>query len=146
MAKNDALRLARRTHLWFGLFSAPTLLFLAFTGILQVFSLHEARPGSSFQPPRWIMVLAQVHKNQTDQLAPRKAAIPKPSAAPPEAPKPFKPLPHKPLKIFFAVISVGLFWSILTGIYMAYRYERGKLAVTGWLLAGAIVPLILLWF
>jgi len=53
---------------------------------------------------------------------------------------------HLPLKIFFLVVSLGLFTSTLTGIYMAYRYDRNKLLVTGLLLAGVILPLVLLPF
>jgi ABC-type molybdate transport system permease subunit len=34
--------------------------------------------------------------------------------------------------------------STLTGIYMAYKFNRSKLLVTGLLLAGIVVPLVLL--
>ncbi len=53
---------------------------------------------------------------------------------------------HLPLKIFFLVASLGLFTSTFTGIYMAYRYDRNKLLVTGLLVAGVVVPLVLLPF
>jgi hypothetical protein len=41
---------------------------------------------------------------------------------------------------------MGLLTSTVTGIYMSYRYERNKLLVTGTLIAGVMVPLILLRF
>lgn len=53
---------------------------------------------------------------------------------------------HLPLKIFFLVVSLGLFTSTLTGIYMAYKYDRNPVLVTVLLLAGAILPLVLVNF
>lgn len=50
------------------------------------------------------------------------------------------------MKCFFLLVSVGLFISTLTGLYMAYRYKRNKLAVTGVLVAGVLIPLLLLPF
>jgi hypothetical protein len=51
---------------------------------------------------------------------------------------------HLPLKIFFVVVSLGLLTSTLTGIYMACKYDRNKVLVTALLLAGAVIPLVLL--
>ena len=53
---------------------------------------------------------------------------------------------HLPEKVFFLLVSLGLFLSTLTGIFMAYRYQRGKLLITALLLAGIAVPLLLLPF
>ena len=53
---------------------------------------------------------------------------------------------HLPMKIFFLVVAVGLLTSTVTGIYMSYKYERNRLLVTGTLLAGVVVPLLLLKF
>ena len=50
------------------------------------------------------------------------------------------------MKIFFLLVSIGLFTSTLTGIYMAYAYNRSKLIVTALLIAGIAVPLLLLPF
>jgi hypothetical protein len=50
------------------------------------------------------------------------------------------------MKIFFLLVAIGLFISTLTGIFMSYRFTRNKLVVTALLLAGIIVPLILLRF
>jgi hypothetical protein len=51
---------------------------------------------------------------------------------------------HLPMKIFFLLVSVGLLLSTLTGVYMAYKYSRGWLLMTGLLVAGIVVPLLLL--
>jgi hypothetical protein len=39
---------------------------------------------------------------------------------------------------------VGLLTSTVTGIYMSYKYERSRVAVTATLIAGVVVPLLLL--
>ena len=170
------LRFLRKLHLYLGVFTAPALLFFAFTGALQTFSLHETTQGSSYKPPAWIASLAQLHKKQTTDVpvrrprpdAPRPdvarsgalpdhperpAAKPAPASAPPQstnlqsaASPAAKPKSHLPMKIFFLLVAVGLFLSTLTGIYMAYRYSRSRLLITGLLLAGAVLPLLLLPF
>ena len=162
MAHNHAfLRSMRTLHLYLGVFISPALIFFAFTGALQSFSFHETTPGSSYKPPAWIASLAQLHKKQTTEVPVRRprpdgvqAERPKMKATPaPEqqsasaqqvtAPRPKQ---HLPMKIFFLLVSVGLFLSTLTGIYMAYRYTRNRLVISGLLLAGIILPLLLLPF
>jgi hypothetical protein len=152
----DTLRLFRKIHLYFGLFITPALLFFAFTGSMQTLSLHEAA-GSSYRPPHWLAELGQLHKKQTLILPERKppaltdhkpahsqaAASPQATSAQPVTLE-SKQLQHLPLKIFFLVVALGLFISTLTGIYMAYKYERRRLLVFGTLLAGILVPLLLL--
>ena len=152
------LKVARQIHLYTGIFISPAILFFALTGALQTFSLHETSRGSDYKPPTWILTLAQLHKKQTTTVPVRK---PRPvSDTPrPDAPRPDKhsdatpqPLPeppqksHLPMKIFFLLVSIGLFASTLTGIFMAYKFNRNKLVVIGLLLAGIIVPLLLLPF
>jgi hypothetical protein len=43
-------------------------------------------------------------------------------------------------------VSLGLFTSTLTGIYMSYKYDRNTALVTGVLVAGVVVPMLLLKF
>lgn len=156
---NTLLKSLRQLHLYFGLFISPAILFFALTGALQTFSLHETVRGSDYQPAAWIVKLAQLHKKQTVTTPQRK-----PSSNPVESQqdkqkmdKPVAPVPetqkvpvvsarmqHLPMKIFFLLVTLGLFSSTLTGIYMAYRFARSKLVVTGLLLAGVLIPLVLL--
>jgi len=150
------LKFIRQTHLYAGVFIAPALLFFAFTGALQTFSLHETTPGSAYRPPAWVVRLSQLHKNQTIAVPLRKlppaADTPqgaKPAnAAPAKAPDVTAPKPktHLPMKIFFLLVAIGLMTSTLTGLYMAYRYSRSWIAITGLLLAGIAIPLLLLGF
>ena len=58
------LKQVRQLHLYLGVFFAPAILFFAFSGSLQLFSLHEGHPGESYQPPKWIEELASIHKDQ----------------------------------------------------------------------------------
>jgi hypothetical protein len=152
------LRLTRTTHLYFGVFIAPALLFFAFTGALQTFSLHETTRGSSYQPPRWAVVLGQIHKKQTSIVALSRPQPPtsnttgkKPSTTEATPAKPADtssaPAPKRhplPLKIFFVIVSIGLFTSTLTGLYMSYKYAGDKRLITALLIAGAVIPIALI--
>src|SRR5574337_955740 len=55
-----------------GVFTAPMLLFLAVSGGLQTFGLHEASRGSSYAPPAWLASMAQLHKKQTLEVPVRR--------------------------------------------------------------------------
>lgn len=171
MPKSHALlKNLRLLHLYIGVFISPAILFFAFTGALQTFSLHETVRGSDYQPAHWVTVLAQLHKNQTTQITKRPAGADKPKAdkpadakvmkAPdamkvpqgpdaakvPQAPVISKRQQHVPMKIFFLLVALSLCVSTLTGIYMAYKFARGKWLITGLLAAGVVVPLLLLPF
>jgi hypothetical protein len=158
------LRYLRLIHLYIGVFIAPALLFFAFTGALQTFSLHETTRGSSYKPPAWAVTLAQIHKKQTLIVPARKAppqehpidksATEKPQtdasaaqAAPPVSPKTDVPAPKPhnalPLKIFFLFVSIGLFISTLSGLYMSYKYICNRKLITAILVAGIILPILL---
>jgi hypothetical protein len=159
---SSILKFLRHTHLYLGVFLSPAILFFAFTGALQTFSLHETTRGSDYKPPAWIATLSQLHKKQN--TTPRKPKPDAPKADKPDrpatgstdtpktdkTPSPSTPPPpqksHLPMKIFFLLVSFGLFTSTLTGIYMAYSYHRSKLIVSALLIAGIIVPLLLLPF
>jgi hypothetical protein len=163
MTKAGTLKAFRLIHLYIGVFITPALLFFAFTGALQTFGLHESSAEHPGPPPKWIVTLAQIHKKQTAIVPQRKpAAPPKDSAAAPKpgtggddhgkadsaptAPKPAPAPKHNkfPLQMFFALVCWGLFFSTLTGLYMTYNYVRNKLLVTAVLLAGIVIPPLLL--
>jgi hypothetical protein len=48
-----------------------------------------------------------------------------------------------PLKIFFVIASLGFFSSVLTGVYMTFKCHRNKILVTGFLVAGLVIPIFL---
>ncbi len=158
------LKVFRQIHLSIGIFIAPAVLFFSFTGALQTFSLHESgHRRENYTPPKWIMQIAQMHKNQNltvrekkpgpqdAKTKPEKPATGPAMSAPPAAPVPPKAPPaqqksHLPMKIFFLLVALGLTSSTITGVYMAYRFNRNKSVVTGLLLAGVVVPLLLIPF
>lgn len=162
-ASHAFLKLARHIHLYVGVFIAPAVLFFAFTGGLQVFSLHESSRGSDYKPPAWLVIAAQLHKKQTDVLPARKPrpmeaenrqsapGVPMPvqagnaAASQPSKPEaPAAPMRHPlPLKIYSAFVSLGLFVSTLLGLYMAYRYTRKHVLIGLLLAAGTVLPIVL---
>lgn len=166
MSKGHAiLKFLRKVHLYLGIFTTPALLFFAFTGAMQTFSLHETTQGSSYRPPKWIATLAQLHKKQSTAVPEHKMRPPagpehaKGSETPGDAGShemahadkiaeggPPTQKSHLPMKIFFLLVAVSLALSTLTGVYMSYKYSRGWWQLTGLLAAGLVVPLLLLPF
>ena len=138
------MKLARKLHLWLGLLFAPSIIFFAFSGALQIMGLHEGAGASG-----WISELALIHKDQMVSAPPR-APRPKPAeaaAAPQPEPHPdAHDAPHasKPLKAFFLLMALSLISSSGLGIYLAFAYKRDRVTVIALLAAGVIVPLILL--
>jgi hypothetical protein len=153
-SSHTLLKYLRLIHLYLGVFIAPALLFFAFTGALQTFSLHETTRGSSYKPPAWAVTLAQIHKKQTTVVPAKKApsekqqsdkhrTASKPDSTPADATPEPKPHNALPLKIFFLLVSIGLFVSTLTGLYMSYKYVRNRRLITALLLTGIILPVLL---
>lgn len=153
------LKSFRTLHLYFGVFTAPALLFFAFTGALQSVNLHEAARGGDYKPPAWIASLAHMHKKQSFEV-PVKRAPPKPvvanadavpnAGAPARASDKPSPAPARrnpwPMKIFFVLVSLSLLLSTLTGICMGWRYTRNRRRYGAVLTAGIAVPALLLLF
>jgi hypothetical protein len=155
MTLAGSLKSIRILHRYLGLLFAPTILFFAITGGLQMFGLHETARGSSYVPPNVLVRLSQLHKKGAFYLPPRKAAPPnlaKSDGAKLDAPKleiskpaqaaaPPNPLP---VKIFFAATALALAVSTSTGLIMGWKYARRKWVVLLTLAAGVAVPALLL--
>jgi hypothetical protein len=138
----------RQAHIYLGFFIAPSLLLFAITGALQLFGMHEARPG--YQPPALIEKLAQVHIHQQFALRPpRTAAVgtaPRSEAAPtsPMRAERMAPASEAALKWAFLVIAVSIVVSTFLGLWMGLTRKKDR--TTGWivLLAGAGLPVLIL--
>ena len=158
MTSATTLKAIRQVHNFVGLFFAPTILFFAITGGLQMFGLHETSRGSAYVPPAILVHLSQLHKKGTLYLPQRRAPqstagkpdgtrteVSKPDtpkASPmPSAPPPPNPLP---MKIFFAATALALVTSTCTGIFMGWKYARRKSSVLIILVAGTVLPILLL--
>lgn len=161
------LRATRTIHLYLGVFTAPMLLFFAVTGGSQSFSLHEATRGSTYVPPAWLASAAQFHKKQTTVMPARRrpppemiaahgradaltaAALPGGSRSPQRVAERAGAQPGEnlvPMKAFFALVALSLLVSVLSGLYMAWRYSRKPALFGAVLLAGIAVPLLLTLF
>jgi hypothetical protein len=148
----------RRLHGWAGALFAPAILFFAVSGLLQVFDLHKAPPGSERQPPAAVRAMAQLHKNQTLKLG--KDPGPRPSRHDKDkgdkdrgdkdrgdkgpAPAKAEPLGQQLLKAYAAATSLVLALTTLVGIVIALRNRRERVLSLVLLLVGIFAPLGLL--
>ncbi|WP_143324438.1 PepSY domain-containing protein [Caulobacter sp. FWC2] len=139
--------LLRRWHAYIGMIIAPTVLLFATTGVLQIYELHEAHPG--YAPPAIVAKLGVLHKKQLYREGRRPPSKPStkpatglaPAASPPVAKA--QRLPTTLLKAFFALASVGLVISTITGVWMTLRQPLRRMRHVLLLVAGTVVPLVL---
>jgi hypothetical protein len=153
-------RRLRNIHLYLGMLFAPSLLFFAATGALQLFSLHEVRPNRAFVPPALFQELGMVHKDQVFALPRRRTPPPaapqvaapaggetSPAAAalaPPQTAGRGEGWQVLALKIFFLLAAVGLFATTCLGVWIGLRPGRNRAAAAGLLVAGVAIPVLLL--
>ena len=138
----------RQWHGYFGVFIAPSVLFFALTGSLQLFSLHEAHGG--YRAPPILQRLGRLHKDQVITLphqreAPAAKPAPShertaPSAAKGQGPRPATLL----LKVFFLLVAIQLVTSTCLGLWIAFTRNRDRRLTWFLLLAGVLVPLTLI--
>jgi hypothetical protein len=146
----------RTLHAYVGMFIAPTVLFMAVTGLLQVYSLHEDHPPY-YEAPVVLETLGRIHKDQTiagkhhdedhdaDAGPPAKAH----DAPPPKDADKGHQEEKKAtfavalLKLFFAIVSIGLVFSTSIGIWMAWKQALRRKQHMILLAAGTAIPLIL---
>ncbi len=144
------MKLIRKLHFWLGSFFAPSIIFFALSGSLQILGLHEGSGAIG-----WVTRLAQIHKSQTYDVPTRRTP---PAAAKVDAPaRPTAPAaegeprpggggPSRsvPLEIFFLLMAVSLITSSCLGIYMAVQYKRDRRVIIGLIAAGVVIPILLL--
>jgi hypothetical protein len=143
----------RRLHGYIGLISAPSVLFFALTGIVQIFGWHE--PHDAYQPAPILARLSAVHKDQVfdashkhDQPPPADASE---SAAQSAAAAPAAPdgedktsVATLALKWFFCLVAVALSISTLIGTWLGLTQTRRKPVAWTLFIAGWVVPIGLL--
>ncbi len=137
------LMAVRRWHTYLGVFIAPSILFFAITGALQLFALHEAH--GAYQPAAVVEKLGELHKNQRF-AAKAKRPAPPPSAGKPEAakaPEKARPAAVTALKWVFLLVAAGLVTSTSIGLWIALTSTRRKGLIRGLLAAGILVPVLL---
>ena len=150
----QTMRSLRQFHHYVGVFLAPAILFFAVSGAVQTFRLGEDK-GWGGPPPAALVWMTSVHKDQTlPRAEPAKPApLPKAEAAKPapdddhdhdhdhQAPRGPSPLP---LKIFVVLLSLGLITSTLLGITIALNNRAMRRTSIVMLIAGTVLPLLLL--
>ncbi len=145
----------RRWHGYVGALIAPSILFFAFSGGLQLFTLHESHDG--YVAPAWIKTLASVHKDQVLKKEGRHG--PKPAAkrpAPPADADDHDEGPNTPaaptaaqirswvLKWEFVLVALGLIGSTVMGLWIAFQDPRRRRSTLILLAIGALLPLVTL--
>ena len=147
----------RALHAYVGMLIAPTVLFMAATGLLQVYSLHEDH--GAYHAPRALVVLSGLHK---DQKLPAAGGADHDHAAASVAKGageihghadadhdemdthvPAHPWAVSLLKAVFAAVAIGLIASTLVGIWMAWQNRLRRRTHMILLAIGAAVPLVL---
>ena len=137
----------RQWHSYIGAFVAPSVLFFAFTGSLQLFSLHEAH--GAYRPPDLVVRLSRIHKDQVFTLPPARpspAGAHRDRGARAETPHPS----HAPswavtaLKWLFVGVAAGLALSTLIGLWIAFTTARRRGVILALVVAGAALPAVLL--
>lgn len=150
------LKNIRQLHMYLGVFFAPAILFFSFTGALQLFGLHEGHPGEAYQAPKWIAMLASIHKDQvlSQHHGPPPGIGDRREGESPDSSmrgrEPQKDEEHHEgkatlvLKWFFLAMAIGLSITTLLGIYMAFKYNRSRAITWSLLIAGAGIPTALI--
>jgi hypothetical protein len=156
----------RRWHSYIGLFIAPSVLFFALTGAVQIFSLHESH--GDYKPLAIVEKLSSVHKDQVfalghhhdkpapgaDADTPHTDRPSPPSADTPSLPDAGTQLPPGAkdddddktelstwmLKGFFLGVALCLSVSTAFGLWMGLTQTRQKRLAYALVIAGAVIP------
>jgi hypothetical protein len=147
------MKRVRQFHLYFGVFFAPAIIFLALSGALQTFRLQQASGWDGVPPPAWMAWMGSVHIDQAVPAA--EAHQPEAKPAGPPAPKSeadVKKAEAKaarakaalPVKIFTLTVGIALILSTLLGLAIALNSRATRRTALIMLVAGSAIPLALL--
>ena len=145
--------LIRKIHAYVGLLIAPSVLFFALSGALQIFDLHEAH--GPYHPPALLRALGHLHKDQVlskpeprlgppAKTAPAAAAETGPAAGAGKDDEDPPQIKTYILKWFFALVAAGLFASTSIGLWIGLRVSRTPRLSWGLLISGAAIPVLIL--
>jgi len=144
------MKLARRVHLLLGVFFAPTIMFFAATGAMQIIGLQKSKDGKP--AASWILHVVEVHKHQKWEPRKRPPAPPAAAAAatsgapataapaPPANPEPALSIGTRLLEGFAVAMSACLVATTLLGLYMAWLLPRDRKLCVVLFGAGLLVP------
>ena len=137
----------RLWHSYIGILIAPSVIFFALTGALQIFSLHESH--GSYIPPALIEKLSSMHKDQVFEQ--KRKHEHEPEAESKNDRQPAASAEHEEgptlgtmlMKWFFLFVALALTTSTVLGLWIGLTHIQRKR--TGWylLLAGVVLPIAL---
>lgn len=139
----STLRSLRRWHHYIGVFLAPSILFFAFSGFVQVVGWQDQRNPP---PPGWVSWMAGIHKHQ----AAPKPKLPAPAKSTGERPpgggggEKHDDDAFVPLKPFALLTALGLLASTLIGLAVAIGTPAMRRKSWIILAAGVVVPVLLI--
>jgi len=139
----NTLRNLRRWHHYVGVFLAPSILFFAFTGFIQVVGWQDQRNPP---PPGWVSWMAGIHKHQ-EAPKPRQPVAAKPSGAPVakrDDDHDHEAEPFVPLKLFALLTAIGLLVTTLIGLAVALGTRATRRTASIVLAAGVVIPALLM--
>ena len=142
------MKTIRLVHFYLGVFFAPLVIFFAFTGILQVFKLHETYRDTPGSEGDWVAWFGQFHKEQAwipPRVAPAKADPAKAAPAAASKAKPRSPASN-PSSWLVALMGVALITTTFLGLYIAFNYPSRRRQFLLTLAAGIAIPLALMVF
>jgi hypothetical protein len=119
------IRWLRRLHTFLGVFFSPLLLLFVITGWWQTVSPNRNK-GLGFGTS-WIEKLSTIH---VDNYFPLSGA---------------RNYSTDLFKVLVVIMAVGLIFTTLLGLMMAFRFAKRKVLITLILLAGILVPIFLLY-
>jgi hypothetical protein len=139
--------LIRTWHTYLGILIAPSVIFFALTGAIQLFSLHEAH--GTYEPPPLLEKLSSLHKDQIfgekeqheDEQQPKAGAAPGDhEATPARQDHETKSTGTVLLKWYFLMVAIALTTSTLFGLWMGLTHIKHK-RTCRWLLGvGLVIP------
>lgn len=148
--KVQTLTKLRQYHNYVGLFFAPAIIFFAISGAFQTFRLQDEK-GYGGPPPTWLVVMAELHKDQMLPKTDAGEAKQSKSATfskqlPKKVAKPSTNWSRFTLQIFAVLMALGLIISSTIGIAIALS-NRATRKRSYWLLAsGLVLPILPLLF
>ena len=145
------MRLARKLHLYFGCFFAPTIVIFALSGAYQALGYHKCKLCPKVQIGIFnilsfgsIESLVSLHMNPNGRANPSRPACLSYAPSTPEqqiVESSQKKLGSASFKIFVLFFCLTLVFSTISGILMAFQHTKKRAYVMITLLLGILVPL-----
>ena len=144
VGKKDRIVISLRAwHSYLSIFVAPTILFFALTGSLQIFNLHESHGG--YHAAVLIQKLARVHKDQVFALdqGHDEDAAPSAPAAHADDDEARTPAATLVLKWFFLSAALALVGSTCLGLWIGLTHVKRRRVAWVLLALGTVLPVLL---